>query len=1592
MQAYWRARAVGDPLTWRTPEACLLGARVLGRVGAPRAATLLRLRAYRAAPEDPWVAYHHVHHVHEQRGPYAALERLGRLATEGLEPELQADMRLLRAMLLTDLRDFSAAEYELVRAEQHEPRSAWLWTIRSAVLAEEDRLEEALEAAQEGLRLRPRHHLALASAADSLKKLGRIEEAVALLAEAAPWVEFGSIGLQLASLELARDRPVAARHWLEHAATRFPCPEPALLHLLAGLGSEIAYEAGDLAESIRLARAAGSPMLMQVADRLEAGVDPRRVRLAVPSVRQAHKTCGPATLASISLYFGEPAEHLAIADEICFDGTSIASERQWAMGRGFAVREFTVTWDSAVALLDRGLPFALCTQQVTSAHEQAVIGYDAGLRMFSVRDPSATALVKYDADRLLRAQAWNGPHGLVFAPAARVAELAALALPDAELHELAFTVAVALGAFDRPRAAAAVAELRARAPDHAVTASAVRSLAAYDGDFVAMLAMLDGVQQRHPDVDALLALQLRSLAALGQQVERRALLERLAGGSPIFDLLLAEDLLRDGRSHERAEALLRRCMRLMPESGAVYRALALLRLRQRRPDEARELLRFAVCLGGHDGDDAALYVAACQQAGMLADGLAFLRARFERSGRRFAEPAHALYYALEGHGRSDEAFGVLEQALEWRPDDGELLLFTARAFADFGKMSRARELLARASGRTPNGEWQGLAAHLDAQDGELAAARTRLEQVLADNPLALTAYRDLAPLDAALDGPSAALRRVEAAAARFPQHAGLARLRVEWTPGEDGDGKIAALRTLHAVAPEELDGTAQLALCLGRRGEFAEAHALVDQVIARAPTAGLGPRARAQLAWWQGEHDVADKALRAALHADIDVPVAIDMLVNVAHTDAARRDAIAYVREELRRQVSDGSGLAAYRLAAAHIDSPGEILSVLEEYRENRPELLAGWIEVIRQRAAMRHLEEAREHAAEAVRCFPLQANAHFILAEMLGEGPIDEARRAEQIAALEAAVALAPGAAPPRIALAEALRGAGQGPRAIDLLTHAIRRAHLNAELHAALAEHLWASEACHPAIERMVVALEVDPAAPERWRTLARMAEAASESEAVLASAERLALARPLSGWARFGVAILLDRERQRERRLAALEAAVALDPRNLEAHEERAWLLAAKGELEPALAACNPPGYGGRPPLRLRGRAAWIQGRLGDRARAYAEVQALVAEDPTYVFAWACIGDWARAAGDHHAAVKAYRVLLRHNPNMGSAAVALFDLEFELGERSAAARTIATMRAAGVADQADYAELRLALPRDGQTAALEMFTRTACNPEVAPWVLAAALELFDGRTEPEAVTRCLEQTLARPDAQPIVGRLWVQRRGLGPLHWLTMPRRLRALRRRGAIGVAATQAYIERLVDRFLGLALWWYVALEGKRLREDTGVWASTGAALRTRGRYAHSYRWFADWDQREGLEAWMLHHIAAVLRWAGGTAEARAASMRALALPGAEVEHPLWLALDAAMDDESPEQATQALAAISLPENCDAVDRWVFARCKAVLAARNKTLPPEQRRALVRGYVAESEACGATRGQAVLLRRLRGRVDRRIAVLSAEESL
>ena len=52
----------------------------------------------------------------------------------------------------------------------------------------------------------------------------------------------------------------------------------------------------------------------------------------------------PATLAAIAQYWTMSADHLAVAEEICYNGTPNHRERAWAERSGFQTLEFTVTW------------------------------------------------------------------------------------------------------------------------------------------------------------------------------------------------------------------------------------------------------------------------------------------------------------------------------------------------------------------------------------------------------------------------------------------------------------------------------------------------------------------------------------------------------------------------------------------------------------------------------------------------------------------------------------------------------------------------------------------------------------------------------------------------------------------------------------------------------------------------------------------------------------------------------------------------------------------------------------------------------------------------------------------------------------------------------------------------------------------------------------------------------------------------------------------------------------------------------------------------------------------------------------------------
>ena len=188
---------------------------------------------------------------------------------------------------------------------------------------------------------------------------------------------------------------------------------------------------------------------------------------------------------------------------------------------------------------------------------------------------------------------------------------------------------------------------------------------------------------------------LSYLDALGRRADRVALLEKLCaqrGCHPVFWQHLAAELSRDARTYPCGSfhaARLAVCPRVPRHVLLVsWRAVAATSFRSSVTFESRggvpRRQGRAVCesLFCHGR-----YLKATEKV------LTFLRTRVQRFGLRTGQPVATLFWALEELNRTEEAFSVLDEALQRRTDDHELKLFAADAFARHGKLQAAERLL-----------------------------------------------------------------------------------------------------------------------------------------------------------------------------------------------------------------------------------------------------------------------------------------------------------------------------------------------------------------------------------------------------------------------------------------------------------------------------------------------------------------------------------------------------------------------------------------------------------------------------------------------------------------------------------------------------------------------------------------------------------------------------------------------------------------------------------------------------------------------------------------------------------------------------------
>ncbi len=772
---------------WPEGEPLRQIARLVSSLGGHRLSRVLHWRNWRKQRDDPQRYYQALYsRVHVTPVAKLQAEIAGFFKKHpDLTAANRADLLAFLAWSHTTQRDYSPAGKFLDEAVALQPEDSWMRVERSAYFSAADRYEDALAEAREAVRLAPVYRPAVLRCSDSLIHLGRDEEALELLMAAHENSQQAAFPLAMQLIFSEREDHERGLWCMDEIERLMPLMEDSFREWIAGRRADFHLLAGRLDAFLEWADRSGDGFQQRAAKNLREKNGGVRKRLAVSFVRQHRSTCGPATLAAITAYWGQAHDHLEIADAICHEGTPWHKERKWAEDHGFVTKEFRLTRESLVALIDRGLPFTLTTQWTTGAHLQACIGYDTRTDVVLLRDPTERHYGEMLLSALLKNHPVAGPRAMVFVPADRAELLDGLPLSDDLIYDGAHHLRQMIDTYDRFKIEAAVIGLRAMAPDHLLTLEGELRAAQALEDWPRALAAVNVLLDRLPDYESLWLTKCSVLYNLRRGAEYRELLESIVARSksdPVFQSDLGELLAEDARELTMADYYLRRALMRRGGESRVYANLSRCRMKERRFEDAARLKRAASCLAPAFESYASGYFEACRIIGKTEDGLAFLEQRTRDFGDKDHGPWITYARSLDSINRASEAVAILEKAVVLRPGDGALMLHGGRLMTTWGTefRERGRELMERSRGQVAESVWLKEAAEVAAFLGERRTAIRYWQALLALQPTSISVWRYLARLLAEEDGRDAAIDLLDKGTKAHPKFADLWALLAEW--------------------------------------------------------------------------------------------------------------------------------------------------------------------------------------------------------------------------------------------------------------------------------------------------------------------------------------------------------------------------------------------------------------------------------------------------------------------------------------------------------------------------------------------------------------------------------------------------------------------------------------------------------------------------------------------------------------------------------------------------------------------------------------------------------------------------------------------
>lgn len=1399
-------------------------------------------------------------------------------------------------------------------ALEMEPQCAWIHCEKAWLEQEKDDLDSALSAVDRALELRPYYRVAVGIKVDILQLLNRDAEAVTLLREANVRLESGRLTSTLAGLLTELRQYEEALVWWEKTWEYYPLAEARYRAWLHGEMSDAYYNLGQLGLARDHAEKAGPGFFAGIAERLEGKTAAVNVTLGVPFVRQNYLTCAPAILSVLSQYWDVPVDHAELASEICYEGTFDYVERHWANEKGFFSREFTVTWEVACQLIDHGVPFALNTVETTSAHLQAVIGYDLIRETLLLREPSKRTTQEVGR-KFIDGYLPFGPRGMLMIPKAEVHRLDGIDLPEAEQYDAMHRLSQALDRHDRPAAVVEYEWLQQCHPVSRLTYCAQRDLAAYDGNVAAELEATEGLLRLYPDCGRYLWRKAQLLDRSGSQQEiYLQLVKNLAsqeGAEIVFLQRWGYELGRDARKAREARRYLLLALRARPTSGDNLADLASSLWDERSFEEATELYRLAACQVGCGERYGKSYFLAARHVRKTNEALEFLQHRFERFGKASSAPARALFYALSRLDRGREALELLEKVVVLRPDDGDFLLYAVDEFARENRMEKAEKLLKQAESKTSRVAWLRTNAEVAGYRCDYDVSLRIWREVLEKEPLAMDAHRRIAAQLGETQGQKEVVRFLSERLLLFPHYEPLLELWIEWSKSDPPEASEEVIRRAIALNPNNGWAIRELALNLVRQRRLGEALEAAAESVSLEPKSSVAHQIYSYVLNVGEQRAAAIREARLAIEYSVDNGNAIRALFQACATFEERKDSVAFIQQELGRQVIFGDGVSAFREEAYNILEPEALLTVLREAHAARPDLWQTWIAMVEQLVDMQNFDEALSVAMGAVDHFPLLPRCWFELAEVHRRRLDSEG----EIKALLQAIFLNPAWSKASRGLADAYERKGDFDQASLVVDQAIAMSPMEGINFGYRGDLQWLTGKKEEAIASLQQAVRLDPAYGWAWSRLEDWSEELGQQNAGYDVALELTQTRPgeSRSWMRLADCLGTDRL---EEKLDALGRAIELNPKESDLHDRRALALAHAHRYDEAEEACRPAVLEGQFYYQLQGRHAWIKANRGEEKEAIQLMRKVLDNRPDYYWGWSRLTDWLTNQEEYAMALDAARNLERIAPRSVIPQGYIGDLLRKLGRREEAREAL--HRAFAIDPSYDYAgyelfdeqieanllkdagetldrlklyhsgcrtlgkELRLAVHRNRKKEALGYLREICFCPSRSSRVIDEAIADLQKTCWKRSVQKILKDTLADQAVNLRVAHHWVEgasKRFLWPLGFrfgdvLAETPQGQAVRRE--ILEAAVKVKSKRLVRQV--------IRKDGDVLRNEPASWGKVSYATTTLELYREGIEFMRDWREQSELEMWMLFNLTICLRSSGNFLLAREVCALAITLP------------------------------------------------------------------------------------------------------------